>query len=94
MTGIRALLRVVLFPLPLTLTLLAGVTYDQTVRTGTLDGSQLLKSRVPSMDPGVFDITSRLYAPLSMARQPTASELWWRATGWSGSEKTSPLYSI
>jgi hypothetical protein len=63
MTGIRALLRVVLFPLPLTLTLLAGVTYDQTVRTGTLDGSQLLKSRVPSMDPGVFDITSRLYAP-------------------------------
>lgn len=63
MTGIPALLRVVLLSLPLTATLLAGVTYDQTVRTRTLDGSQLLQSRVPSIDPPVFDITSRLYAP-------------------------------
>ena len=64
MTGIPALFRVVLLSLPVTMTVLAGVTYDQTVRTGTLDGSQLLQSRVPSIDPPVFDITSRLYAPL------------------------------
>jgi hypothetical protein len=94
MTGIPDLLRVVLLSLPLTLTLLAGVTYDQTVRTGTLDGSQLLQSRVPSIDPPVFDITSRLYAPPLGGPQPTASEFSWRATGWSGSEKTSLRYSI
>ena len=63
MTGIPTLLRVVLLSLALTLTLLAGVTYDQTIRTGSLDGSRLLQSRVPSIDPPVFDITSRLYAP-------------------------------
>jgi hypothetical protein len=45
------------------LTLLAGVTYDQTVRTGNLDGSQLLPARVPSIEPPVFDISSQLYAP-------------------------------
>jgi hypothetical protein len=63
MTGIPRFLRVVLLSLPLTLTLLAGVTYDQTVRTGTLDGSQLLQSRVLSVDPPVFDISPKLYAP-------------------------------
>ena len=63
MTGIPRFLRVVLLSLPLTLTLLAGVAYDQTVRTGTLDGSQLLQSRVPSIEPPVFDVSSKLYAP-------------------------------
>src|ERR1039457_1285869 len=72
MTGIPRFLRVVLLSLPLTLTLLAGVTYDQTVRTGTLDGSQLLQSRVLSVDPPVFDISPKLYArPLGGA--PTDS---------------------
>jgi hypothetical protein len=72
MTGIPALLRVVLLSLALALTLLAGVTYDQTVRTGTLDGSQLLKSRVPSIDLPVFDISPILYAP-PLGRAPTDS---------------------
>ncbi len=62
-TGIPAPLRGVLLWLPLTLTLFAGVTYDQTDRTGKLDGSMLLQSRVPSIDPPVFDVSSDLYAP-------------------------------
>ena len=72
MTGIPDLLRVVLLSLPLTLTLLAGVTYDQIVRTGNLDSAQLLKSRVPSIDPPVFDISPNLYAP-PLGRAPTNS---------------------
>ena len=72
MTGIAALLRVVLLSLPLTATLLAGVTYDQTVRTGSLGSSQLVLSRVPSIDPPVFDISPKLYAP-SLDGAPTKS---------------------
>src|ERR1039457_5598491 len=72
MTGIPALLRVVLLSLPLTLTLLAGVTYDQTVRIGNLDSSQLLQSRVPAIDPPVFDISPALYAP-PLGRAPNNS---------------------
>ena len=72
MTGLPALLRVVVLPMALTLTLLAGVTYDQTVRTGNLDSAQLLKSRVPSIDPPVFDISPALYAP-PLGRAPNNS---------------------
>ena len=57
------LLRVVLLSLPLALTMRAGVTCDQTVRTRVLDGSVLLQSRVPAIDPPVFDIPRNLYAP-------------------------------
>ena len=72
MTGLPALLRVVVLSMALTLTLLAGVTYDQTVRTGNLDSAQLLKSRVPSIDPPVFDISPALYAP-PLGRAPNNS---------------------
>jgi hypothetical protein len=72
MTGIPDLLRIVLLSLSLTLTLFAGVTYDQTVRTGNLDSAQLLKSRVPSIDLPVFDISPILYAP-PLGRAPTDS---------------------
>src|ERR1035438_7963314 len=72
MTGIPALLRVVLLSLSLTATLFAGVTYDQTVRTGNLDSAQLLQSRVPAIDPPVFDISPALYAP-PLGRAPNNS---------------------
>jgi hypothetical protein len=47
----------------ITLPLFAGVTYDQTVRRGSFDGALPVKSRVPSIDPPVFDIPITMYAP-------------------------------
>jgi len=71
MTRVPAVLRGVLLALPLALPLLAGVTYDQSVRTGELiAGSMLLKSRVPSIDPPVFDIAPDQYAPPLKGARP------------------------
>jgi len=54
------------------LPLFAGVTYDQTVRTGSFDGALPVKSRVPSIEPPVFDIPLTMYAPpLENARPET-----------------------
>ncbi|MGA2593430.1 MAG: hypothetical protein ABSH32_26235 [Bryobacteraceae bacterium] len=56
----------------ITLPLFAGVTYDQTVRTGSFDSLLFLPSRVPSLDPPVFDIPVNMYAPpLESARPET-----------------------
>jgi hypothetical protein len=56
----------------ITLPLFAGVTYDQTVRRGSFDGALPLQSRVPSLDPPVFDIPVTMYAPpLESARPET-----------------------
>jgi hypothetical protein len=71
-----AVLRGVLLTLPLALPLLAGVTYDQSVRTGELfAGSMLLKSRVPSIEPPVFDIPPALYAPPLKGVRPIGSRM-------------------
>jgi hypothetical protein len=52
--------------------LFAGVTYDQTVKRGSFDGALPVKSRVPSLDPPVFDIPLTMYAPpLESARPET-----------------------
>ena len=72
MTEIPAVLRGALLSLPLALSLAAGVTYDQTVRTGDLDGSLPLKARVPGIDPPVFDIPVSLYAPPLRGASPVA----------------------
>jgi hypothetical protein len=56
----------------ITLPLFGGVTYDQTVRRGSFDGALPLQSRVPSLDPPVFDIPVTMYAPpLESARPET-----------------------
>lgn len=56
----------------ITLPLFGGVTYDQTVRRGSFDGALPLQSRVPSLDPPVFDIPVNMYAPpLESARPET-----------------------
>jgi hypothetical protein len=56
----------------ITLPLFAGVTYDQTVRRGSFDGALPVKSRIPSLDPPVFDIPLTMYAPpLESARPET-----------------------
>ncbi len=56
----------------ITLPLFAGVTYDQSVRRGSFDGALPLQSRVPSLDPPVFDIPLTMYAPpLESARPET-----------------------
>lgn len=56
----------------ITLPLFAGVTYNQTVRRGSFDGALPVKSRVPSIDPPVFDIPITMYAPpLDSARPET-----------------------
>jgi len=48
------------------------VKYDQTVRRGSFDGALPLQSRVPSLDPPVFDIPVTMYAPpLESARPET-----------------------
>jgi len=52
-----------IIPALLSCSLFAGVTYDETVRTGSLDASTLVQSRVPSVDPPLFDIPLELYAP-------------------------------
>src|ERR1700733_7563923 len=52
--------------------LFARVTYDQTVKRGSFDGALPVKSRVPSLDPPVFDIPLTMYAPpLESARPET-----------------------
>jgi hypothetical protein len=53
----------------ITLPLFAGVTYDQAVRRGSFDGALPVKSRVPSIDPPVFDIPITMYAPLLESAQ-------------------------
>jgi hypothetical protein len=56
----------------ITLPLFAGVTYDQTVRRGSFEGALPVQSRIPSLDPPVFDIPLTMYAPpLESARPET-----------------------
>jgi hypothetical protein len=69
-----ALRRSAIFTLAFTITLplFAGVTYDQSVRRGGFDSAVPLQSRVPSVDPPVFDIPVAMYAPpLESARPET-----------------------
>ena len=58
-----------------TLPLFAGVTYDQTVKRGSFDGALPVKSRVPSLDPSVFDIPLTMYAPPLESARPETSKI-------------------
>jgi hypothetical protein len=53
----------VLLLLSFPLALFAGTTYDQTVREGEMDATVFVPSRVPLIDPPVFDIPLKLYSP-------------------------------
>ncbi len=70
MSGIPAVLRGAFLSLLLALPLAAGVTYHETVRTGTLDGTLPVKTLVPDVDPPVLDIPVALYAPPLQKARP------------------------
>lgn len=56
-------LKFVLAWLPAALVLNAGVTWQETVRSESFDSSVFVKSRVPGIDPPLFDIPLEWYAP-------------------------------
>ena len=71
----RITLGIVLSLVAATLPLMADVSYEQTVRYGTLHASVIVQSRVPLLDPPVFDIPVTLYAPPLDDSRPVVSRI-------------------